>query len=190
VRPFDFIILFLSFIFTLALTHLLFAATRMIRHRRVLTFSWPHALWMGNAVLMLGVNWLSLWDFHTMEKLSLPVIVVGFLMVALQYFVCALIAPDFEDGESYDMRAFHERESPTYLVVFLLLILLALAGNLAAGVGAGIQNWAAQNTLVLGMVVPPLLALTVRRPWAQLAAPLLANGLVVVFAALYYPVLA
>jgi len=39
VRPFDFIILFFSFIYTLALTHLLFAVTRMVRHRRMLTFS-------------------------------------------------------------------------------------------------------------------------------------------------------
>ena len=45
-NPFEFIILFFSFIYTLALTHLLFAWTRMIRHRRQLVLSWPHLLWM------------------------------------------------------------------------------------------------------------------------------------------------
>ena len=39
-RPFEFIILFFSFIYTLALTHLLFAWTRMIRYRRTLILSW------------------------------------------------------------------------------------------------------------------------------------------------------
>jgi hypothetical protein len=75
--PFEFIILFFSFIYTLALTHLLFAATRMIRHRRELVFSWPHALWMLNALLLLVGNWMSLWDFHRQKTLSLAVIVGG-----------------------------------------------------------------------------------------------------------------
>jgi hypothetical protein len=57
-KAFDFIILFLSFIYTLGLTHLLLAATRMIRHRRTVIFSWPHALWMVAALGMLSGNWL------------------------------------------------------------------------------------------------------------------------------------
>ena len=49
-KSFEFLILFFTFAFALALTHLLFAATRMIRHRRTLIFSWPHALWMATAL--------------------------------------------------------------------------------------------------------------------------------------------
>ncbi|QIK96772.1 hypothetical protein G7076_10305 [Sphingomonas sp. HDW15A] len=63
--PFDFIILFFSFVYVIALTHLLFAWTRMIRYRRKLVFSLPHLLWMLVAVGYLTANWLSLWDFQT-----------------------------------------------------------------------------------------------------------------------------
>jgi hypothetical protein len=50
VRPFDFVITFLAFIYALALTHLLLAAAHMIRHRRELIFDWAHALWMAAAL--------------------------------------------------------------------------------------------------------------------------------------------
>jgi hypothetical protein len=43
-NPFEFIIIFLAFVYSLALTLLLFAWTRMIRRRRQLVLSWPHLL--------------------------------------------------------------------------------------------------------------------------------------------------
>ena len=116
--PFEFIILFFSFIYTLALTHLLLAAARMIRYRRSLVFSWPHALWMLNALLLLVCNWISLWDFHLLKSMTLPVILSGFALVGVMYLICALIAPDFEDGDGYNLRVFHEREGRTYIVAF------------------------------------------------------------------------
>ena len=43
----------------------------MIRHRKALIFSWPHALWMLGALFQLVVNWVTLWDFRTMELLPI-----------------------------------------------------------------------------------------------------------------------
>jgi hypothetical protein len=83
VRPFEFIIVLFSFIYTLGLTHLLFAATRMIRHRRIVVFSWPHVLWMAAAPFLLAGNWLSLWDFHTLQTISLTTIAGGFGLVVI-----------------------------------------------------------------------------------------------------------
>jgi hypothetical protein len=189
VRPFDFVILFLSFIYTLGLTHLLFAATRMLRHRRALVFSWPHALWMSANLMMLFGNWIAIWDFHDMKEMSLGVIAGGFLMAVIQYFVCALVSPDFEDGETYDMRAFHARESPTYLGALLVLMVVSLVVNQAAGAELGVQNWSDQNAMVFAMAPPLLLALLVRAAWAQLLAALAFAGLSLSFLVLYYPVL-
>ncbi|THD75284.1 MAG: hypothetical protein E7812_17165 [Phenylobacterium sp.] len=186
--PFEFIILFFSFIYTLALTHLLFAITRMIRHRRSLVFSWPHALWMLNALLLLCTNWISLWDFHRFDTMPLAAIAFGFVLVIGQYFVCALVTPDFEDGDSFDLRAFHEREGRTYLLTFLVLILFALVAN-AAALAAGVQAWANENWAVLAMTPPVILALTVRARWAQILAPLVLVALMVAVLVVYYPAL-
>ena len=187
--PFEFIILFFSFIYTLALTHLLFAATRMIRHRRSLVFSWPHALWMLNALLLLIVNWISLWDFHLLKTMTLPVFLCGFALVGIQYFICALVAPDFEDGDTFDLQAFHAREGRTYILAFIVLLPLTLVLNLAAGADLGIANWAKQNMLVLAMIPPTLLALLVRARWAQIGGPLILLGEMAAALVLYYPVI-
>jgi hypothetical protein len=46
VRPFGFVILFFSFIYALALTHLLPSVTSMIRYRSKVTVSAPLLVWM------------------------------------------------------------------------------------------------------------------------------------------------
>lgn len=188
-NPFEFIILFFSFIYTLALTHLLFTWTRMVRHRRQLTFSWPHFLWMMVSLGNLSVNWLSLWDFRTDGSLALGTIVAGFLFVVINYFVCALVSPDFEGGETYDMKLFHECEGPTYIGVTLVLIATSIIINFLAGSRLGVSNWSNENKLVVTFIIPPLLALAVKRPWAQLAAPVALLTGIISYAVIYYPVL-
>jgi len=187
--PFEFIILFFSFIYTLALTHLLLAAARMIRHRRSLVFSWPHALWMLDALLLLVCNWISLWDFHQLKSMTLPVILGGFALVGILYVVCALIAPDFEDGDGLDLRAFHEREGRTYILAFATFLPLAFVLNIAASAGVGIQNWAEQNAIVFAMAPPILVALLFRARWAQIGGPLVLVGVMVAYLVIYYPVI-
>jgi hypothetical protein len=187
--PFEFIILLLSFVYTLALTHLLFAATRMLRHRRQLILSWPHLLWMLVALLNLVANWISLWDFRKMVPLSLATIAGGFLLAILNYFMSALVSPDFEAGESYDMERFHRCEGPTYIASILVMVLVAIVTNYLAGADLDIKNFGNENWLVIFMVPPLVLGLAVRRPWAQLLAPLLMLALTIAYYVLYYPVL-
>jgi hypothetical protein len=188
-KAFDFIILFLSFIYTLGLTHLLFAATRMIRHRRTVVFSWPHALWMLAALGMLSGNWLSLWDFHTLDAVPLGTIVGGFVVVIAQYVVCALVAPELEIEDDFDLRRFHEREGPTYVIAFLATALVDLAMNALAGADLGMENWANQNLVVVGMIAAAGLGLSVKARWAQVIAPLAMVGLMIAFPLIYYPTL-
>jgi hypothetical protein len=189
-RPFDFIILFLSFIYTLALTHLLLAASQMLRHRRRLVFSWPHALWMANALLLLVGNWLGLWDFRNLTTVTLPTIVAGFILVIGMYFVCALVTPDLDGEDGYDMRRFHSQQHRTYIAAFLALCLFGFGLNLAAGRELGVSNWTNQNVLVVGMlamIAPPLL---VERPWVQIVCPAVLLGLMLAYPVIYYPALA
>lgn len=182
-RPFDFVILFFSFIYTLALTHLLLAAARMVRHRRQIVFSWPHALWMMTAFALLSGNWLSLWDIHAQAVLSLWLIASFFGLVVVQYYICAVLAPDFEDPDDYDLRRFHERERSTYLLGFLALMAYSLAINTAAGV----QNWGQENLITLAFIPPIGAAIFVRRTWVQVLAPALTLVLAILFPVLYYP---
>ena len=189
-NPFEFIILFFSFIYTLALTHLLFAWTRMIRHRRQLVFSWPHLMWMLVALGNLSINWISLWDFRTEGSLPLGTIAAGFLFVIINYFVCALVSPDFEGGETYNLQRFHECEGPTYIGATLVLILASITANFFAGALLGVSNWSNENDLVIAFVVPVVLPLLVKRAWVQVASPAALLAGVIAYAVIYYPQLA
>lgn len=187
--PFEFIIAFLSFIYALALTHLLLAAARMIRHRGRIRFSGPHILWMLVALLSLTGNWLALWDFHMQRTLSLPTILLGVLFAILNYLLCALISPDFEDDEDYDLVRFHERQGPTYIGARLVLALVAIAVNLAAANELGITSWAKQSVGIIVVVLLCTLALLVRRAWVQWLVP---GALILFFVTvfeIFYPVL-
>lgn len=188
-HPLEFIILFFSFIYTLALTHVLFAATRMIRHRRQLVFSWPHALWMLNNLIFLAANCLSLWDFHESKSMSLEVIISTFILVIGQYFISALVAPDFEGGDSYDLREFHRRERRTYVGAFLVLMVIGVAINLQAAARLGIAAWGQQNVIGVPMLAATVAAFFIDRRWVQIGAPLIVLALLVAYPIIYYPVL-
>lgn len=188
-RPFEFIILFFSFIYTLALTHLLFAWTRMIRYRRTLILSWPHLLWMMAAFFNLSVDWISLWDFRSDASLSLLTIVVGFTLVVINYFTCALVSPDFEAGETFDMNAFHQAEGRTYIGAMLVMFLAALLVNLLAGAALGISKWSSENNVVAIQLLGFPLVL-IKRQWAQVLAPLIILACTIVYGLIYYPTLA
>lgn len=188
-KTFEFIILFFSFAFTLALTHLLFAATRMIRYRRKLTFSWLHALWMANALMLLFANWISLFDFRDVNSMRLSTILILFIFVITLYFSCALVAPDFEEGESYDMRAFHQRESRTYIGALAALLVMSFVANIDA-TEAGIGVWGSENQIVALMIPMTILPIAFRNnAIVQWACPLLLLGLTMAFLVIFYPTL-
>jgi hypothetical protein len=190
VSPFEFIIIFFAFVYSLALAHLLFAWTRMIRHRRQITFSWPHLLWMLVAMFLLAVDWLSTWDYRTFDKLSLVEIGSGFLFVMLNYFFCALVSPDFEGGETYDLERFHSTEGRTYILVFVATVTIAIVENFLAGEELGITKQGVENALVLFQLPLSLLPLFVRRAWVQIVAPTVILMTLVAYGAMFYPVLA
>jgi hypothetical protein len=190
VSPFEFIIIFFAFVYSLALAHLLFAWTRMIRHRRQITFSWPHLLWMLVAMFLLAVDWLSTWDYRTFDKLSLVEISSGFLFAMLNYFFCALVSPDFEGGETYDLERFHSTEGRTYILVFVATVTIAIVENFLAGEKLGITKQGVENALVLFQLPLSLLPLFVRRAWVQIGAPAVILMTVVAYGAMFYPVLA
>ena len=188
--PFEFIIIFFAFVYSLALAHLLFAWTRMIRHRRQITFSWPHLLWMLVGMFLLAVDWLSTWDYQTFDKLSLVEISSGFLFVMLNYFFCALVSPDFEGGETYNLERFHSTEGRTYILVFVATVTIAIVENFLAGEKLGITKQGVENALVLFQLPLSLLPLFVKRPWVQIVAPAVILMTIVAYGAMFYPVLA
>ena len=81
-------------------------------------------------MLFLVANWISLWDVHAAKTISIWIIVGGFVLSANQYFVCALISPEFENDDDFNLRTFHDRQGRTYVGAFASLLFISLVINL------------------------------------------------------------
>ncbi|HLI97960.1 MAG TPA: hypothetical protein VKT72_17970 [Candidatus Baltobacteraceae bacterium] len=187
-HAFDFIMLFFSFIYALALTHLLLAVNAMIHQRRRIKFSWPHAIWMFDALLAVSINWISLWDFHDLQAISLSAIVGGFVLGIAQYLVCALVSPTFKEQRDFDLTLFQKEQSHSYLSAFLVLIAVSIGVNIGGSI-LGIQKWMSENALVIPMLAAVAFPLFVRNQWVQMAGGTVFAILNIAYLIIYYPVL-
>jgi hypothetical protein len=183
--PFGYFMTLISFVFAVALSHLQTGVARMVRHRREVRYSWPHGLWRAAIFLILVVNFISFWDANALKVIDLATMAIWLVAAMGNYFVAALVTPEFERPEDYDLVRFHERQFATYLTTLLLLVVIAMAQN-AAGALEGL-GWSQQNGLVAAMALPVLAALFVRNPLVQLAAPLAELSLMVWFTVAFYP---
>jgi hypothetical protein len=188
VEPFEFTITLLSFVYSLALTHILLGVARIVRHRRTIRLSTAHAVWTVNVFVTVLLNWIALWDFHGAKTLSVSAIGTSFFFAILLYLVATFVTPDVEDEKGQDLKAFHEREGVTYIGALLFGAVVALAMNLGAG-SLGVTSWAQQNALLLGTLPILPLALIFRRGWPHIVLATASLATPVAFLLLYYPVL-
>jgi len=61
---FDFVITLLSFVYALAITHILATVGDIIRAGKRVRFSWLNAAWMLSTLLIVVAFWLGLWDMR------------------------------------------------------------------------------------------------------------------------------
>jgi hypothetical protein len=188
VGPFEFTITLLSFVYSLAITHLLLGVARIVRHRRTIRLSAAHLLWVANVFVVSILNWVTLWDFRAMRELSLGTIASATMFAVLLFLIATFVTADVESPEDRDLKAFHDRESPTYIGGLLGGAILALGLNLGAG-ALGIASWANQNALLLASLIPLVLSLIIRRGWLHLAAAAASVGFGIAFLTIYYPAL-
>ena len=162
---FDHVTTLLSFVYALALTHLLSRIGTLVLGRERVRFSGLQALAMANAVVQVLLSWLYLWDARTAKDVDLITIVVGFLYAITVYFICVAAAPEPSDG-AVDLEAFYWRNRRVYYGVYGLATAVALAS-----VWTPDQRQSYQAELAtLPFFAPCLLALTVPARWAQWVA--------------------
>ena len=106
---FDHVVLLLSFVYALALTHLLSRIGALLLARERVRFSWLLALAMLNAIVLVFSNWLSLWDVRGLREWGLFSITSQFAFAVGLFFVCAVAAPEVERDGAIDMETFYWR---------------------------------------------------------------------------------
>lgn len=120
--------LLLSFVFALALAHVLSSGTDLVRDRDRVRFSWTHGLWVTAALIALFGNWMALWN-HRNLKLDIASSAIQFLFTIVQYFTCSIVSPRVPERGRIDLWQYHERHKRQYLSAFLILGLFAVGLN-------------------------------------------------------------
>ena len=182
-QPFDFILIFFSFVYSLALTHLFMSATQMIKNRNILIFDWAHGLWMLVAFFTLALNWISLWGLRSLKQISLETMSVAFLVVCGNYFLCSLVSPEIRTKKSCDMHNFHREQGNTYTLVYFV------QSGFVIGLVLGIANPLPENWELLSFMLPGVAALASKRSWVQIGAPAVIVITTVVSTLSHFPVI-
>src|SRR5262249_28362179 len=126
---FEHFTLLLSFVYVLAVSHLLTSATELMWARDRVRVSWLQIVWMFNALLILFENWLGIWGLADRPKWDVAEGTLYVVAALVQYFACSLISIRPERDGPIDMPAFFERQRPLIFIAFFVLAAINMFEN-------------------------------------------------------------
>jgi hypothetical protein len=163
------IITLLSFVYALALTHLLTRVGGLLMARARVRFSGLLTLAIVNSVYAVFSNWLVLWNMHVIGRWNLADIASEFCFAAIMYVQCIVCTPDPDKDGPIDMEAFYWAQHRLFYGANATAKLLALFGVLVYAEttgGFGIRDAIGPAIAIL----PALLGLFAPQRWAQWVA--------------------
>jgi hypothetical protein len=169
---FDYILLLLSFVFALALAHLLSRVGELMMARRRVRFSGLQALVIINAIVQVYLAWLTMWDTRSVRAWDLLTITIFFVFAIGNYFVCVAASPEIPAEGAIDMEASYWNNRRLFYGVMILLSVVSLATNFAFLQTPDTALFLQSDLLTLPFFLPSLLAFTVSARWAQWASGL------------------
>jgi len=182
-KVFEHITILLSFVYALALTHLLSRIGVLLTVRKRVNFSGLLALMMLNGILIAFANWLSLWDFRSVREWDIASITVQFVQAIIIFFLCSLAAPEGGREGPIDLEAFYWEQRPLFYSVFIAGATVAMIANASYLKTANAVLFVKENLFALSTILPGTLALALRARWAQWTA-----GISVLLLFLYFSV--
>lgn len=126
---FEQVTVLLSFVYAIALTHLLSSANELVLEHHRVRFSGLYVLWMANALLILIVNWLSFWGLHTIKIWTVSQVLLQFSLAIVQYFTCSLLLIRPKSAEVIDMGALFEQRRAIIASTFAGVWIVSIAIN-------------------------------------------------------------
>lgn len=170
-HAYEFILLFFSFVYAAAITHILSVAGEIIIASKRVRFSWVSAGWMCSGLLFACAWWIGLWDLHTVDAWSVGSIAFYFSVAAGIYLNARLVSPRIPEEGEIDLRAFHAHEGRKYLTAYTVLSVVTIITNAGLGQGGTAVQWPAQNMVIVPMTVATgLAAIFIQKKWLQAVA--------------------
>jgi hypothetical protein len=168
---FEHIIALLSFVYALAIAHLLLTLAGLIRASERVRFSWLHGFWMANALIVLIVDWISFWDLRSLPRYGIGTIFLFVGIALIDYLQAALVCPEIPAEGPIDLVQFHAAQSRRYIGAFAAAATMALVTNTVLGGAFNIAEWERQNLAAAPLLAVALVAAIFRARWVQIGAP-------------------
>jgi hypothetical protein len=182
---FEHITILLSFVYALALTHLLSTATELAIARNRVRFSGLYTFWVVNAAFTLLVNWLALWGLVALKHWTAAEVVIQFLSAVIQYFTCSTFrVNETGEDETLDLPEIFEQRRPLIFGAFIALTVIASFQNWwdrNNTLGLGPNDWIDEDLTIMPMFVAVIVAGWVRARWPQWLAAVAVFGFNIVF---------
>ncbi len=129
-ESFDFVLILLSFVYALALGHLLSRVGLMLVARKRVRFSWLLTLVMLKAVIEVYIDWLAMWDYRGVESWDLYTITLFFVSSIALYLMCAAVSPEAPEDKTVDMEAFYWSNYRLFYGLYIVLLGVFVAMSL------------------------------------------------------------
>lgn len=188
-HAFDYVTVLFSFVYALAIAHVLATAGDMLRAGRRLILSWFNAGWMLLSLVCVVAWWIGVWDLRAQKVWDMGTIGYYFVMACALYLQARLACPPIPADGPVDLQAYHRREGRKYTTAGAIVALATAITNAFGGQAQGLAAWSAQNQAIIPMVLAATAAAVfTRHRWVQ-ALALLVQGTMWVwyFAALQPP---
>ena len=169
-HAFDHVIVLLSFVYALALTHLLSRMAGLFIVRSRVKISWLLFAAMVNAIVSVFFDWLALWSFRDASSWDLSSIALQFAFAISAYFMCALAAPEAEPEGTIDLEAFYWQQRRAFYWIYLSGVVIATATNFTFLKTPDPSQAIRWTIAAVPMLPAPILGLALRARWAQWAA--------------------
>jgi hypothetical protein len=171
---FEHVSLLLSFVYALALTHLLSSATELVIPGKRVRFSGLYTLWAINAAALLMVNWIAIYSLTALKQWTPIEVFILFFFAVAQYFTCSTFrVSEHEKNDFVDLPRLYEQRRLVIFGAFLVLGVIALFENWwdrDNQKGIGPSDWIGEDLSIVPMIVAVLCAGLARPKWLQWVA--------------------
>jgi hypothetical protein len=179
-QAFDYVMTLMSFVYALAIAHVLATAGDIIGAWSRVRFSWLNAAWMLFELFAILAWWIGLWGARHAPSWSTVNIAQLFVLATLLYLEARIICMRVPAEGVVDMKRFHSEESRKYITIYVVLAAITVVLNIQArgGYGVDVANNIAKNYAVLAIFVLSVAGaiLSGRRAQTAVAVGLFAPG--------------
>ena len=173
-HAFDYLVTLFSFVFAMAIAHVLATVGDMVVASRRLTFSWFNAGWILTVLLAVISWWLGIWDLRKQGTWPTDTIAFFFCAACGLYVLARIVCPRIPVEGRIDLREFHRCEGPKYIIGYGVFVLFSIATNTYFGVVHSATSsggpWLSQNAALIPMGIAAIVAALVSDRRVQVIA--------------------